>query len=133
MKNLKDVIASDNRQVFIDLNEFAEYVEIDGVLLQAQIQFRTEKISALQSENYDTLHGDFTKIFFRTADYCKKNERLPHQGEYVHINKKMYRVLTCKDEMGITRLQVSGYRQEQLRQTPFQRVDNYGEVWGISD
>ena len=133
MKNFKDVIANDNQQIFINLNEFAEYVEIDGVLLQAQIQHRTEKISALQSENYDTLHGDFVKIFFRTADYCRKNERLPYQGEYVHINKKMYRVLTCKDEMGITRLQVSSYRQEQLRQNSFQRVSGYGEAWGIND
>lgn len=130
MKNFKDVIASDNQQVFIDVNEFAEYVEIDGVLLQAQIQYRTERKSALRSETFDGLHGDFTKIFFRTADYCGKRERIPVQGEIVHINHKRYVVLTSKDEMGITRLVVSDYRQEQLRQKPFQRVDNYGEVWG---
>lgn len=127
--NFKDVIKLDNEEVFIDLSEFAEYVLIDGMMIQAQVQYRTERKSALQSESFEGLHGDWVKIFFRTADYCAKNERLPNQGEYVHINGKLYKVLTCKDEMGITRLQVSGYRQEQLRQSPFQRV----ELGGIDD
>lgn len=127
--NLKDVIKLDNEEVFMDLGEFAEYVLIDGLLIQGQVQYRTERKSALQSESFEGLHGDWVKIFFRTADYCAKNERLPNQGEYVHINGKLYKVLTCKDEMGITRLQVSGYRQEQLRQSPFQRV----ELGGIDD
>ena len=121
MMNLKDCIASDNEEVFLDLNEFAEYVDIDGTVLKAQVQYRTERKSALQDENFDALHGDWAKIFFKTADFLAKNERLPAQGNYVHINKKMYRVITCKDEMGITRLQVSGYRQEQPRQS-FQRA-----------
>lgn len=120
--NLKDYIKQDNEKVFINLNEFSEYVELDGIILQAQVQYRTERRSALQSESFEGLHGDWVKIFFRTADYCKKNERLPVQGEIVHINHKRYKVLTCKDEMGITRLQVSDYRQEQLRGKPFQRM-----------
>ena len=124
--NLKDVIKHDNGKVFLNLNEFAEYVEIDGILLQGQIQYRTEKASSLKTENFDTLHGDYLKVFFRTADYCRKNERLPVQGEFVHLNKKKYKVMTCKDEMGITRLVLSSYRQEQLRQKSFQRMETGG-------
>ena len=120
---LKDDIASDNDDVFFDLGEFSEYVELDGMIIEVQVQYRTEKASTLKTETFQGLHGDYTKIFFRTADYCRKNERLPVQGEYVHINGKMYKVLTCKDEMGITRLQVSAYRQEQLREKPFQRME----------
>ncbi len=127
--NLKDVIAWDNQQVFFNMGEFAEYVEIDGMILQAQVQYRTEKASSLKSESFEMLHGDYVKIFFRTAEYCGKNERLPVQGEIVHINRKRYKVLTCKDEMGITRLVVSSYRQEQLREKPFQRL----ELGGIDD
>ena len=129
MKNFKDVIASDNQEVFIDVNEFAEYVDVDGVLLQGQIQYRTERKSALQSETYETLHGDYLKVFFRTKDYCGKRERLPAQGETVHVNGKRYQVLTSKDEMGITRLVVSAYRQVQLRQSPVRQ----SQVWGLQD
>ena len=129
MKNFKDVIASDNQEVFIDVNEFAEYVDVDGVLLQGQIQYRTERKSALQSETYETLHGDYLKVFFRTNDYCRKRERLPVQGEIVHVNGKRYQVLTSKDEMGITRLVVSAYRQVQLRQSPVRQ----SQVWGLQD
>ena len=119
---LKDYIKRDNQSVFFNLGECAEYVELDEMMIQAQVQYRTEKASSLKSETFDELHGDYVKIFFRTDDYCRKNERLPVQGEFVHINKKLYKVLTCKDEMGITRLTVSAYRQGQLRERPFQRL-----------
>ena len=122
--NLKDCISADNLDVFINLSEFSEYVELDNILIAAQVQYRTEEKSARQSESFEGLHGDFVKIFFRTADYCAKAERLPNQGEFIHVNGKLYKVLTCKDEMGITRLVASGYRQEQLRQSPFQRADD---------
>ena len=124
--NLKDVIERDNDKVFLNVNEFAEYVEIDGIILQGQVQYRTEKASSLKSESFEMLHGDYVKVFFRTSDYCKKNERLPVQGEFVHLNKKKYKVMTCKDEMGITRLVLSSYRQEQLRQNTFQRMELVG-------
>lgn len=126
---LKDYIERDNQSVFFNLGEFAEYVELDNMMLQVQVQYRTEKASSLKSESFQALHGDYVKIFFRTADYCRKNERLPNEGEFVHINGKLYKVLTCKDEMGITRLVVSAYRQEQLREKPFQRM----EIGGLDD
>lgn len=126
---LKDYIKRDNQSVFFNLGEFAEYVELDGMMIQVQVQYRAEKASSLKSESFPTLHGDYVKIFFRTADYCGKNERLPNEGEFVHINGKLYKVLTCKDEMGITRLVVSAYRQEQLREKPFQRM----EIGGLDD
>ena len=126
---LKNLIEADNRQVFLNLNEFAEWVEVDGVLMKCQVQYHTEKASTLKTETFDTLHGDYVKIFFRTADYCGKRERLPYQGEYVRVNGKRYKVQKCTDEMGITRLAVSDYRQEQLRQKPFQRI----ELGGLDD
>ena len=126
---LKDYIKRDNQSVFFNLGEFAEYVELDEMMIQAQVQYRTEKASSLKSETFDELHGDYVKIFFRTDDYCRKCERLPVQGEFVHINGKLYKVLTCKDEMGITRLAVSAYRQGQLREKPFQRM----ELGGLDD
>lgn len=115
----KDDIASDNLEVFLNVEEFAEYVDINSTILKAQVQYRTEEKSSRQNEIFEGLHGDFVKIFFRTADYIGKNQNLPNQGSYVHINKKLYRVLTCKDEMGITQLCVSAYRQEQ----PFKRLE----------
>lgn len=137
MRNLKDVIKYDVEKVFINLNEFAEYVEIDGVILQAQVQYRSEKAAGLKMRMFEAvrgelmqpLHGDYVQMFFRTADYCAKMERLPFQNEYCHVNKKKYKVISCKDEMGITRLILSDYRQEQLRQTPFQRM----ELGGLDD
>ena len=137
MKTLKDVIKYDVENVFVNLNEFAEYVEIDGIILRAQIQYSSEKAAGLKQRMFEAvrgelmqpLHGDYIKMFFRTADYVKKNERLPFQNEYCHVNRKKYKVISCKNEMGITRLILSDYRQEQLRQTPFQRI----ELGGIDD
>lgn len=117
---LKEVIKMDNEVVYLDVNEFAELIEIDGVLLKGQVQYRTERKSALQSESFDGLHGDWLKVFFRAADYVGKEGQLPTQGEYIKLNGKMYKVVACKDEMGIVRIVASSYRQEQPRQ--FQRL-----------
>lgn len=137
MKTLKDVIKYDAENVFINLNEFAEYVEIDGVILRAQVQYSSEKAAGLKMRMFEAvrgelmqpLHGDYVKMFFRTADYLGKRERLPYQNEYCHVNKKKYKVVSSKNEMGITRLILSDYRQEQLRERPFQRL----ELGGIDD
>lgn len=126
---LKDVIAWDNQQVFFNMGEFAEYIELDGMIITGQVQYHTEKASSLKSESFDELHGDYVKVFFRTGDYCRKNERIPTEGEFIHLNGKKYKVKASKDEMGITRLVASSYRQEQLRQKPFQRM----ELGGLDD
>lgn len=116
----KDILPDDDLAM-LDLTEFAEYVTIDGVILKAVIENHTEEKSGTDKKNFRGLFGDFTEIFFRTADYCKKRERLPRHGETCYIFshewncEKRFVVDSCTDEMGMAHLILAAYRQDTLR------------------
>ena len=117
-KIFKDDIA-DDIATFVSCKEFAELTEIDGVLLPCQIMDYTAEKSGRQNENYAGLHGDFVTIFFPTAPYVKKRERLPRNGEWIMVAGKRYDVISVKDELGVTQIICAAYRQNVLRQRPF--------------
>lgn len=114
-------ILPDDDSAMLDLTEFAELVKIDGVILRAVIENHTADKSGNDKKNFKGLFGDFTEIYFRTQDYCRKRERLPRNGEvcYVYSNEwkcdKRFHVESCVDEMGMAHLILSAYRQDTLR------------------
>lgn len=116
----KDILPDDD-SAMLDLTEFAELVRIDGVNLRAVIENHTAKKSGNDKKNFKGLFGDFTEIFFRTCDYCGKRERLPRNGEICMVYseewkcEKRFIVEQCTDEMGMTHLILSAYRQDTLR------------------
>lgn len=114
-----------DRDVFLNLDEFAEYIKIDGVILKAQFQDYTQPKSGNDKKNYFGLHGDFSVVYFKTDEYCVKRERIPHEGEVVEIDGKRYTVNSARDEKGITRLEIEAYRQGQLRGENFRRYPDY--------
>lgn len=115
MISFAELLKADNEEI-INIEEFGEVVTIDGVILHAQIDNFTQKKSTMDKKNFRGLHGDFTTIYFRTSDYCGKRERIPVQGEIIHVNGKRYTVESSRDESGITTLEIDTYRQGQLRQ-----------------
>ena len=97
--------------------EFAEYLKIDGVILACQFVPSTEKMSGVESKNYGGLYGDFAEIYFKTADYQKKRgKKIPVQGEFIYLEvrgiKKRFEVISSEDELGVTCLKISTYRQQ---------------------
>lgn len=111
----KDDVAADIRDVFINLSEFSDWHTLDGVIIACQVQAWTAEKSARQNETYAGLHGDFTTIYFKTADYTGKRERLMRNSEWVEFDGKRYDVVSARDEQGVTKLVISAYRQNTLR------------------
>ena len=110
----KDEIKKD-LDVFVEDEEFAEEIELDGVKLTGQVISHTAEKSGRLQETFDGLHGDFITLYFKTDDYCSARKRIPREGEWAMINGKRYDVMNAADELGITRLICSAYRQNVLR------------------
>ena len=125
-RTFKDDLADDICQTFIDVDEFAELVWVDGVLIPCQVVHYTADKSNRKNETYEGLHGDFTTLFFNAAGYMRKRERLPRHGEEIYINGKCYYVVSVKNEMGMAKIVCSSYRQNTIRTHPFKGDDPYG-------
>ena len=122
--NFKDDLR-DDLNIFVDSDEFAQFVKLDGITLRAQVTASTQKASGTASLNFEGLHGDFVTLFFKTADYCGKKQRIPRQGEQCWFNDMRYDVVRCFDTLGITKLELSAYRQNTLRQHPYRGANAY--------
>lgn len=114
-KIFKDLLGID-AGVIMNVTEFAEYLQVDGVMLACQFVPSSGKMSGVKNRNFDGLHGDFATLYFKTADYVKKRgRRIPVQGEYIYLEvrgvKKRFEVVNSEDELGVTALTVSIYRQ----------------------
>ena len=96
---------------FLDLDEFGELADVDGVILPAQIVRYTSERSTRQNESYSMLHGDFITLYFRAETYLKKKGRLPKKNEWVVVNGVRYTVESSQEEFGICKLTCSAYRQ----------------------
>ena len=116
----KEIIPSDNENI-LWLDEFAELVEIDGVILKAVVEKSTAQKSGSMKLNHKGLFGDFTTLYFRSADYMANEKRLPRHGERVKIYSeewecaKMFNVVSCESDLGICTLTLDAYRQNTLR------------------
>jgi hypothetical protein len=119
--NFKESVAQD-WTTFINLNEFAETIEIDDIKLSAVIikntgDVKNSNIASKHDEYYvhpeihnEPLYGEYITVFFKTADYVKERGQIPKNLEFSRINGKRYKVITSKDEMGITRLDCGAER-----------------------
>jgi len=105
-----ELLAEDNEAV-LDVEEFGEYILLGGVILKAQLESWTAKVSSREDRNFVGLHGDFVTAYFKVADYFTKKAKLPKQGEWVYVNGKRYEVQSCKDDLGVATLILKTYRQ----------------------
>lgn len=101
--------------IFVETEEFAEMVTIDGIELPAQVMPISKVRSERMREQFDGLSGDFVELYFRTTDYTATRKRLPVYDELTYVNGKRFSVISCQDELGICRLQLASYRQRTLR------------------
>ena len=107
----KEQLAAD-LDIFVELDEFAQEVEVDGVKLRAQKLSHTAEKSARLTEQFDMLHGSFVTLYFKRDDY---NKKLPVHGQSIVVDGRRYDVLSSEEELGIVKLVLSAYRQPSLR------------------
>lgn len=101
----------DDCAAFVALDEFAQLLDVDGVLCKAQLlKHSADKSNRLQ-ESFDGLHGDFAELFILARPYLAKHNKLPHRGDLMFINAVRYEVLRAEDELGILHFLLSAYRQ----------------------
>lgn len=108
--NFKDDLAADI-ETFLNLDEFAENINVDGVELPAQIIKYTSEKSTRQNETYPMLHGDFITIYFRADTYQQAKQCLPKKNDWVVIDGKRYTVESSQEEFGIIKVEAAAYRQ----------------------
>lgn len=111
----KESMAQD-LNVFLDLDEFGEIIEIDEVKLPAIIIKHTgdQKLAdiAHKHEGYyihpdlhgTVLIGNFITVYFKTLDYVKERGRIPKHTEFTRINGTRYKVNESSEEFGMTKL-----------------------------
>ena len=107
----KEQLAAD-LDIFVEIDEFAELVMIDGVTLRAQKLSHSAEKSQRLSEQFDGLYGDFVTLYFKRDDY---NKKIPIHGQSIVVDGRRYDVLSSAEELGIVKLVLSAYRQPSLR------------------
>ena len=105
----------DDLPIFVELEEFAEMVDVDGIELPAQLMTQSKERSKLVRDQFPRLEGDFTELFFRADDYTAIKKRLPRVHELCYVNGKRYDVISCENELGLCHLVLAAYRQPTLR------------------
>ena len=121
-RTFKDDMRRDHR-TFLELDEFAEIIDLNGVKLRAQYMWvsgeRQKSDLAHKSEGYyihsplhfPTPYGELLTVVFRAEDYLKEKERLPKNTELVYINGSRFYVKTMQDEFGLVTLTLEADRQ----------------------
>lgn len=110
----KEVIAAD-LDIFVETDEFAAVVNIDGINCRAQWLSHTADKSNRQTETFAGLYGEFSELFFKTEPYLEQHKKLPHRGDTVLVNGERYEVTKAENELGIMHLILSSYRSNRPR------------------
>lgn len=115
----------DDLDIFVESEEFAEFVTLDGIYLRAQVTAYNSQKSGNRQLNFEGLYGDFVTVYFKTADYCNKKARLPRKNEQVWLNNVRFDVESSENQSGIAKLTLSAYRQNTLRTAPYRGANPY--------
>ncbi|MBQ6296152.1 MAG: hypothetical protein IJK81_00395 [Selenomonadaceae bacterium] len=119
--SFKDAIYAD-LDIFVETDEFAELIEIDGVQLPAQVLKHTEEKSQRLQEQFDGLHGDFVTIYFKSEPFITERGKLPQKGDWILIDNRRYDVVFSQEELGIIKVVASAYRQPTPRLGDLRRI-----------
>lgn len=90
MKTFKQQLMQDVRQVFLNIEEFADIHEINGQLIPALVD-----VSRFERHDVQELHQEPIAVFIKQGAL-----RLPRPGDPVTIDGYHYRCLTVRIEQG---------------------------------
>ena len=105
----------DDLNIFVNIEEFGQVVNIDGVDCPCQLITYTADKSNRLSETFAGLHGEFKELFFQTEPYLEQHQKLPHRGDIVVVNGGRFEVVRSEDELGLMHLILSAYRANRPR------------------
>lgn len=96
--NLKDIILADIDDVFLDLDELSEMVNIDGVEIVAVIERTSLKQRTMrQDSQYDGIYKAEMALYVKESDLGYR----PVFGQSMQVNGKFYLVAECSEENGM--------------------------------
>lgn len=97
MPKLRDYLASD-LATFLNLDEFAEMHDIDGLQVAAVVDSDVLKIrSDRKSERYDGVYAAELAVYVKAADLPNR----PVYGQHMRLDGKLYLVVECTEAEGI--------------------------------
>ena len=118
--NFKDCLAQD-LSTFLNLEEFAEEVEIDGVKISAVLtQTSAESQSLYTTKNQISpkrhlkLRGDFLVVYARAEDLPKQYKN----GEFIEVNLTRYKISSVVSLHGLTKITCATDLDKQPPQLP---------------
>ena len=107
MSAFKDCVKEDLSDVFFNMDEFAETHDLNGAEIVCVVSIdKTAPRSDRKENSYDGLHGNFVTLFVKVADM----DRIPKQGENFKLDKKLYKVNSCREDMGMLSIVLAAYR-----------------------
>lgn len=123
-RTLKDDISNLDHEVFLELDEFAEWITINSVKLRAQMSWvsaERQKPDLAHKNGADfyihpNLHmaepyGELLTVVFRAKDYLREKERLPKNTEACYVNGDRFYVKSMQNEFGLVTLALEADRQ----------------------
>lgn len=106
MSSFKDMILNDN-DIFLNLDEFAEEHNLNGVCCKAVVQSPQSR----KSFTVDGDYADFTGIYGTLiVVHCKAVdlEEVPAEGQRFDLDDRIYKVASCINDMGILTITLQG-------------------------
>lgn len=119
--SFKDAIYAD-LDIFVETDEFAEIISVDGIELAAQVLKHTEEKSQRLQEQFDGLHGDFVTIYFKAEPFLAARGKLPAKGDWILIDNRRYDVAFSQEELGIIKVVANACRQQVPRLGDLRRL-----------
>lgn len=110
---LKDIIATDVSDVFLDFEEFADFHIFSNAERSNQVSCLivkegniSKEVLARINERYDGFYGDIVTIHARTNDLPE----VPVQDQKVRFDDSLYNVELSEEDMGMTTLTLVAVR-----------------------
>ncbi len=102
MSTFKDQVEKDNANVFLNLEEFGETHELNGIpctcILQGDTVQQTLSIGDGINKTYPTIYGADITVNVKKADL---EGEIPVYGQLFHMDDDTYLVESVKEDMGM--------------------------------
>ena len=106
MIGFKEMVAADNSNVFLNMNEFAEEHDLNGTkcicILQDVSVAEELTIDEELGQTYAGLYGSRVLVNVKTEDLPE----IPVSGQVFRVDKKLYMVESCAEDMGMLTIQL---------------------------
>ena len=107
MSTFKNMVAADISGVFLNMNEFAEEHDLNGIRCLCVVQSPTARESFLQDKKYsgfDGVHGKTVIVHVRKDSLPD----LPAEGQRLDLDGEILLVESCVDDMGMLSIELHG-------------------------